>query len=159
LANDVEIRERGLDHDDVGAFFEIKGDLFEGFAGVGGVHLIATAIAKLRRGLSGFAEGAVETRAVFGGVGEDGHVFAFVGVEFGADGGYAAVHHVGGRDDVGPGAGMREGLLGEDFKRGVVGDFSVFDDAAVAVIGVFAEADVGNDQEIEFGAADGFDGF
>ena len=33
-------------------------------------------------------------------------------------------------------------------KRGVVGDFTVFDHAAVAVVGVFAEADVGDDDEI-----------
>ena len=36
--------------------------------------------------------------------------------------------------------------------------FAVFDDAAVAVVGVFAEADIGDDDEVELGFADGFDG-
>ena len=87
-----------------------------------------------------------------------GDVSKFVVVELGADGGDAAVHHVGGGDDVGAGARVRQRLLGEDFERGVVGDFTVFDDAAVAVVGVFAEADVGDDDEIEIRFADGFDG-
>ena len=158
MADDVEIRERGLDHHHVGAFFEVERDFFQGFAGVGGIHLVAAAIAELRRGLRGFAERAVEGGAVFCGVGEDREILEFVVVEFAADGGDAAVHHVGGSDDVGAGARVREGLLGEDCERGVVGDFAVFDDAAVAVVGVFAEADVGDDDEIEIGFADGFDG-
>ena len=41
---------------------------------------------------------------------------------------------------------------------GVVRHIAVFDDAAVAVVGVLAKADIGDDQEIEFGFANGFDG-
>src|SRR6185503_7202838 len=41
--DDVEIWERGLDHHHVGAFFDVERDFFEGFAGVGGIHLVATA--------------------------------------------------------------------------------------------------------------------
>ena len=52
---------------------------------------------------------------------------------------------------------MRERLARREFERGVVGDFAVFDHAAVAVVGVFAKADIGDDQEIEFGFANGFD--
>src|SRR4029077_12754825 len=111
LANDVEIRKRGLDHDDVGAFFEIERDFLERFASVGGIHLVAAAIAELRSGLRGFAEWTVKAGAVFRGVGEDGDVFEFVGVELTADRGYAAVHHVRGRDDVGTGARVRQRLL------------------------------------------------
>ena len=40
LANDVEIRQRGLDHHDVRAFVHVEGDLAHRFLGVGGVHLI-----------------------------------------------------------------------------------------------------------------------
>ena len=58
----------------------------------------------------------------------------------------AAVHHVGGSDDVGTGARVRDGLLGKDFERGIVGHFAVFDDAAMAVVGVFAQANIGDDQ-------------
>ena len=70
LANDVEIRQRGLDHHDVGALFQIERDFPQRFARVGGVHLIAAAIAELRRGLRGFAKRTVKGGAVFRGVGE-----------------------------------------------------------------------------------------
>src|SRR6266436_7147323 len=149
-ANYVEIGERGLDHHHVRAFFKVERDFFQGFAGVGGIHLVAAAIAELRGGLRGFAERAVEAGAVFRGVGKNGGVFEFVLVEFFADGGYATVHHVGRGDDVGAGAGVGEGLVGEDGDGGVVGyggfvgEMVVLDYSAVAVVGVFAEADVGD---------------
>src|SRR5258706_995430 len=111
-ADYVEVGEGGLDHYHVGAFFEVEGYFFQGFAGVGGIHLVAAAVAELWRGLGGFAKGTVKAGAVFGGVGKNGDVFEFVLVEFVADGGYAAVHHVGGRDDIGAGAGVGERLLG-----------------------------------------------
>src|SRR6266478_3956790 len=157
-SNDVEIGEGGLDHYHVGAFFQVEGDFFQGFAGVGGIHLVGTAVAELRSGLRGFAEGAVEAGAVFGGVGKNHHVFEFVFVEFFADGGDASVHHVGRSDDVGAGAGMGQGLLGKNGDGGVVGNVAVLDDAAVTVIGVLAKANVGDDEKFEIGFADGFDG-
>src|SRR5690242_17101368 len=46
-AHDVEIRQSGLDHDHVRAFFEIERDLFQSFARVARIHLIASAIAEL----------------------------------------------------------------------------------------------------------------
>ncbi len=112
----------------------------------------------MRGGLRGFAEGAVKAGAVFGGVGKNGNVFEFVLVEFFADGGDATVHHVGRSDDVGAGAGMGQGLLGEDGDGGVIGDVAVLDDAAVTVVGVLAKADVGDDEKFQVGFADGFDG-
>ncbi len=79
-------------------------------------------------------------------------------VERRADGGDAAVHHVGGRDDVGSGAGVGDGTGGEPFERGVVVDVAVDDLAAVAVAGVLAVADVGDDDEFGVGGFDGADG-
>src|SRR5208283_68672 len=58
---DPAIARRRLDHDDVGAFLDVQRDFFQRFACIGGVHLVAAAIAELRRGLRGFAERAVET--------------------------------------------------------------------------------------------------
>src|SRR5262249_36629796 len=49
-------------------------------------------------------------------------------------------------------------LLSENFQRGIVGDFIVFDDAAMAMVGVFAEANIGDDQQAQFRLANGFDG-
>src|SRR5579859_6209371 len=157
-ADDVEVRERGLDHYHVRAFFQIERDFLEGFAGVGGIHLVAAAVAELRRGLRGFAERTIKTGAIFRGVGKNGDIFKFMFVEFFPNGGDAAVHHVGWRDDVGAGASVREGLLGEDGDRRIVGDVAVFNYAAVAVVGVFAEANVGDDEKFQIGLADGFDG-
>ena len=63
-----------------------------------------------------------------------------------------AVHHAGRGDHVGAGAGVADGLLGQERKRGVVVDVDAAADfgqgAAVPVVGVFAEAEVGDHQEI-----------
>ena len=85
------------------------------------------------------------------------------GVEGGADGFDAAVHHVAGGDDVGPGLGEGDGGLGEQGEGCVVldgvaqGRHLVRDDSAVAVRGVLAEADIGDEDEPVEGAI-GFEG-
>ena len=70
-ADDVEVGEGRLDHDHVSAFGEVEGDLAEGLVAVGGVHLVAAAVAELRGALGGVAEGPVEGAGVLGGVGQD----------------------------------------------------------------------------------------
>ena len=69
-------------------------------------------------------------------------------VEGVADRGDAAIHHVGGRDDVGPGGRVRNRRPHELLDGRIVGDLIVDEDPAVAVIGVFAQADVGDDQHL-----------
>ena len=74
-------------------------------------------------------------------------------VERVADGGDAAVHHVAGRDDVGAGLGeAMTAVWASSSSGGVVVDVVMRrrladDDAAVAVAGVLAEADVGDEDE------------
>ena len=69
-------------------------------------------------------------------------------VERVADGGHAAVHHVAGGDEVGAALGVRHGHLGEQLEGDVVDDLAVLHHAAVAVVHVLAEADVGDDHEV-----------
>ena len=81
-----------------------------------------------------------------------------------ADGGDAAVHHVAGGDDVCAGLGLADGGAGQEFEGGVVVDFEAVaafnDDAAVAVAGVLAETDVGDEDQLPggVGAAQGAQG-
>jgi hypothetical protein len=149
--DDVEIRESGFDHDDVRAFGNIERDFAQSFGGVARVHLVGAAIAELRSGFGGFAEGAVESGGELRGVGHDRRVQKFCGVERLANRADAAIHHVAGSDEVGAGFGMADGGAREKFEGGVVQDFGVravaFDDAAMTVAHVFAEANVGNDEE------------
>ena len=63
------------------------------------------------------------------------------------DRGDAAVHHVGGRDDVRAGARVREGASREQRQGRVVVDLAVADHAAVSVRRVLVEADVGHHHE------------
>src|SRR4029077_14259622 len=53
---------------------------------------------------------------------------------------------------------VRERLLRKQFQRRIVGHFAIFDQAAMAVIGIFAKADVRDDHQIEFGPPDRLDG-
>ena len=49
-------------------------------------------------------------------------------------------------------------MFRENFDRGVVGDLAIFNYAAVAMIRIFAQANVGDDDEVQFRLANGFDG-
>ena len=60
----------------------------------------------------------------------------------------AAVHHVRRRDDVGAGGRVRQRGAHQLLDGRVVGDLVVDDDAAVAVDGVLAQADVGDDEQV-----------
>ena len=65
-----------------------------------------------------------------------------------ADRADASVHHVRRRDDVGAGRRVRDGGAHELLDRRIVRDLVVDDDAAVAVVGVLAEADVGDHEDV-----------
>src|SRR5580658_1337490 len=101
----VEVGQGRLDHDHVSALFDVELDFAHGFAQVGSIHLIGAAVAELRGGVGGLAERAVESRGELGGVRKNRRVNEAGFVEGAADGGDAAIHHVGGGDDVDSGAG------------------------------------------------------
>ena len=70
-------------------------------------------------------------------------------VERGAQRAHAAVHHVARRDGVRARLGLRDRRAGEQLERLVVVDDAVgAQDAAVAVRGVLAQAEVGEDQQV-----------
>jgi hypothetical protein len=73
-------------------------------------------------------------------------------IKGGTDGADAAVHHVAWGDEIGAGIGVADGGAGEEIERGIVEDAglrsALIDDAAMAVGGVFAEADVGDHEEL-----------
>ena len=157
--DDVEVGAGGFDHEDVGAFCFVEGGFAKGFAGVGWVHLVGFLVTGARCGVESAAEGAVAGAGVFGGVAEDGGVGESVGVESGANGTDAAVHHVAWGDDVCSGAGVGEGLVAEDGDGFVIEDGSVGgDEAVVAVAVVGVESDVGDDGEVREGVFEGADG-
>ena len=79
-------------------------------------------------------------------------------VERVADGGDAAVHHVAGGDDVGAALGVRDRHLGEQLEGDVVEHLTLLDHAAVPVVGVLAEAHVGDDHQFRELVLDGADG-
>ena len=79
--------------------------------------------------------------------------------EFEFDGADAAVVHVRGSDAVGACFGVGHGDVADAVDgQGVVETAVVAEDAAVAVGGVFAEADVGDDEEVGEAAAEEADG-
>ena len=61
--DDVEVGERGLHHHHVRALLEVERDLLQRLADVARVHLVAAAVAELRRALGGLAERPVEAEA------------------------------------------------------------------------------------------------
>ena len=154
-ADDVEVGEGGLDHEEVGSFLDIERRFPERLAHVPGVHLVGAPIAELGRTLRGVAERSVECRGVLDGVGHDGDVFVSVLVEPLADDGDHAVDHAARRDDVGAGPRVAHRDAGEDVQGLVVQHVAgrkhrvlVVQHPAVAVVGVLAQAHVGDDQKL-----------
>ena len=56
----VDVRQSGLDHYNVGAFVDIERDFSQRFLGVRRIHLIRTSIAKLGRALGCLAKRPVK---------------------------------------------------------------------------------------------------
>src|SRR2546421_5768677 len=149
--DDVEVGQRGLDHDDVGALVEVQRDLSHRLLGVGRIHLVRAPVAELRRRLRGGSEGLEEARGILRRVRHDRRLDERRLVERLADGAHAPVHHVGGRDHVGAGVRVRHRGTREQLEGRIVAHRTVLDHAAVAVARVFAEADVGDDEQVRHG--------
>ena len=73
-ADDVQVRKRRFDHDDIRPFLDVEGRLPDRFPGVGRVHLVGFAVSELGGGFGGFAEGTVKTGGMFGRIGHDREV-------------------------------------------------------------------------------------
>ena len=145
--DDVEICQGRFDHYYVGALVDVKFDFLDRFAPVGAVHLIRFTVAELRRRLGGVAERAVECGRVLGRVCHYWNRCKSVAVKGVPDCFYPAVHHVRRGDHIGPGPGKRERRFGEELEGLVVFYIVVLDDSAMTVVGVFTEADVGDQHQ------------
>ena len=97
-------------------------DLAQRLVAVGGIHLVAAAVAEGGRRVGRLAERAVEGGGELGGVGEDRQVVEALVVERRADRADAPVHHVARRDHVGARARVRDGGAREQLERRVVVD-------------------------------------
>ena len=113
--------------------------------GVGRVHLVGLLVT-LAGGELGRADRVavrtVEGRGVFGGIGHDHRVLEVRAFQRRAQLADAAVHHVGGRQDVGAGLGLHQALLDQALDGRVVEDPAALDHAVVAVVGEGVQGDV-----------------
>lgn len=160
IANDVQILTRGLDHDDIGALANVSVDGSAGQAPAAGRQLVAPPVAKRGGAAGGVAEGPVQAAGELCRVGHEDDFVGDAGLdELELDGADAAVVHVRGGDAVGAGLGVGDCDVRDAVDaQGVVQGAVFAQDAAVAVRGVFAEADVGDDEEGGEGAAEEADG-
>src|ERR1700674_2037286 len=92
--DNIQVRQRGLNHDHVRAFFEIKLHFFQRFPHIGRIHLITAPVAKLGSRLSRFPERPVEARAIFRGIRKNGNVLEPVFIQRFTNGPHTPVHHV-----------------------------------------------------------------
>ena len=107
----------------VGAFVDIERDLAQRLVAIGRVHLVGRLVALQRlRGAERVAKRPVEGGCVFRRIGHDLHVARSLRVERAADGADAAIHHVGGRDDVASGLRLDQRLAHQHGDRLVVHD-------------------------------------
>ena len=106
----------------------------------------------MRCGVRRLTKRPIEGRRELRRVGEDRHLLEAVLIQLIADGGDAAIHHVGGRNDIGARLGQRYSGLRQQVERGIVIDVELVaipsHHAAVAVRGVLAQADVGDQHQL-----------
>src|SRR5262249_30585495 len=144
----VHIRQSRFYHHNVRSFIDIQCYLTQGFLGVSKIHLVRTAIAKLRRALSSLAEWTVESRCEFGRVTHDRGLIEAFGIERLPNGTYAAVHHVAWRNDVRASCCVGERRLHQQLDGFIVENVEMLSvDAChttVSVTHVLAKADIGD---------------
>src|SRR5256714_6675025 len=143
--DDVEVCDRGLDHEEVRALHHVQLGLAHRLARVGRVHLVRAPVAERGRAVRRLAERPVEGRRVLHGIGHDGHVLEPGLVQPLAYRCDLPVHHRRRRDDVGSRLRLTDSRARDEFKRLVVQDLALAHDAAVAVRGVLAQARVCDD--------------
>ena len=103
-AQHVEVGQRRLDHEDVGALLHVEQRLAHRLVAVRAVHLVGAAVAERGSRVGGLAERPVERGGELRAVGDDRHVAQALVVERVADVADPAVHHVARRDHVAAGA-------------------------------------------------------
>ena len=99
-ANHVEVAERGLDHERVGALLDVEGRLAQRLACVARVHLMRPPIAERGRPFRRLSKRPVERGCVLDRVGEDRDTLEALAVERRADRADHAVDHPARRNDV-----------------------------------------------------------
>ena len=150
-ADDVEVGQGRLDHDHVGPFGQVERHLADRLVAVGRVHLVRPAVAERRGALGGVAEGAVIAAGELGGVGQDRQVREPAPS---SPARIAATMPSIIPDGATTSAPARAWLTACSARSGSVASLSTStrppalgQGAAVAVVGVLAEADVGDDQQ------------
>src|ERR1700688_894847 len=142
----IEVCERGLDHDDVRAFLDVKDRFAHCLSLVGGVHLVRAPIPGPGRAFSGVAEGAVEHSGELRAVREDRGLGESRQVERLADRGDLPVHHPARGDDVGAGRRLAHRGSRVQLEGRVVVDVTVVEqEAAVPMIRVLTQAAIGDE--------------
>lgn len=149
VADDVQIRACRLDHDDVRPFLYIPRDGPSGETSSPRWKLIAFSISERWAGARRIPEWPIQAAGELGAVGhQDGLMGDARFDEFELDGLDAAVVHVGGCDAMRACFRVGEGDVADAVDgEGVVETAVVAKDAAVAVGGILAEADVGDDEK------------
>ena len=150
ITNDIEIAAGGLDHDDVGALGNIAANRPASKPAAAGGKLVAFAVAEGGAGACSVAEGAVEAAAKFGRVGHQDDAVGDAGLDqLELDGADTAVVHVRRSNTVGARFGVGDSDIRDAVDaQGVIQSAVVAQDAAMAVGGVFAKADVSYDKEV-----------
>src|SRR6202030_4339672 len=158
LANpldNIQVWQRRLHHDHVRALFQVERHLAQCFPRVGRIHLVAAPIAKLRRRLRRFAERPVKSGTILRGIRKNCHVLKSVRVEFLPDRAHSAVHHVRWCHDIRSRTSMRQRCGGKPLDARIIRDVALLDYAAMTVARVFAQANIRDDEKIEFRLSDG----
>ena len=158
--HDVEIRQAGLDHHHVRAFGDVERDFPQRLFGIRGIHLIGlfAAFTEIRRGADGVTKRSVERRRILGGIRQNlgvDETFAFKRITNRA---HPPIHHVGRRDHIHARARLRQSLLDQHFKRGIVQHIALrINHAILAMRGKRIERDIGDHAEFRHRVFNCFD--
>ena len=144
----IKIRKTRLDHDDIRSLFDIQLNFPKGFLQVRGIHLIRFPVTEFWGRFRRIPEGAIKVGSVLGTVGHDGNIGKSFIIQRIPNGSNPSIHHVRGGHHVRPRPAVRHRLFRQKLQSGIVEDLAVPDNSAVAMGGIFTEADIRNNRHL-----------
>src|SRR5713226_4720303 len=112
------------------------------------IHLVCSPVSELGGGEGCFSEGSEEGRGVLRRIGENTHIFETIIVKCFPDRFHLPVDHRRRRDDVRSGPCMAHGYFPQVLQSLVILDVSIANNPAVAMTGVLAHANIGENGQL-----------
>ena len=155
----VQEGQRRLNHDNISTLFNIQCYLAQCFIAVSGVHLVALAVTGGGSAICSSTEGTIICGSKFSRISHDGNMVEAIFIQSFTNCFNIAVHHVRRSNHISTSLAMGNGNLRQQ-RQGfvVIYGAAILQHAAVTMLGIFAHAHIGDDNDFRIVSFDKFAG-